>query len=223
MAYKVEFSDFFLEDKKFSGLFIFFCNLFTNLWKYINVRYLIKEKKMNKENTIKDYLISGKLNMEKLVKDFYNYILAIIKNTADLSKEDEEELISDVFFIIWKNQKSLKVDEKFSPYIAGITRNIVYKKYKENLKQRNIEEIKENTIPVDRFEHDIEISDTNNFILEQLKILGEEEYEIFTKYYYEEKKIKQIAKELNLSTSNVKTKLHRTREKLKKILKIGGF
>ena len=58
---------------------------------------------MNKENTIKDYLISGKLNMEKLVKDFYNYILAIIKNTADLSKEDEEELISDVFFIIWKN------------------------------------------------------------------------------------------------------------------------
>lgn len=43
MAYKVEFSD-----------FIFFCNLFTNLWKYINVRYLIKEKKMNKENTIKD-------------------------------------------------------------------------------------------------------------------------------------------------------------------------
>ena len=127
---------------------------------------------MNKENTIKDYLISGKLNMEKLVKDFYNYILAIIKNTADLSKEDEEELISDVFFIIWKNQKSLKVDEKFSPYIAGITRNIVYKKYKENLKQRNIEEIKENTIPVDRLEDDIEISDTNNFILEQLKILG---------------------------------------------------
>ena len=50
-----------------------------------------------------------------------------------------------------------------------------------------------------------------------------EEYEIFTKYYYEEKKIKQIAKELNLSTSNVKTKLHRTREKLKKILRIGGF
>lgn len=54
MSYKVEFSDFFLEDKKSSGLFIFFCNLFTNLWKYINVRYLIKEKKMNKENTIKD-------------------------------------------------------------------------------------------------------------------------------------------------------------------------
>ena len=117
---------------------------------------------MNKENTIKDYLISGKLNMEKLVKDFYNYILAIIKNTADLSKEDEEELISDVFFIIWKNQKSLKVDEKFSPYIAGITRNIVYKKYKENLKQRNIEEIKENTIPVDRLEDDI--NDVRSYI-----------------------------------------------------------
>ena len=40
---------------------------------------------------------------------------------------------------------------------------------------------------------------------------------------YEGKKIKQIAKELNLSVSNVKTKLHRTRKKIKQILKIGGF
>ena len=178
---------------------------------------------MNKENIIKDYFINGKLDMETLVRDFYNYILKVIQNTAILSKEDEEELISDVFFIIWKNQKSLKVEEKFSPYIAGITRNIVYKKYKENLKQKNFEEIDENTIYINKLNEDIEAIDTNNFILEQLKLLGHEEYEIFTKYYYEEKKIKQIAKELNLSTSNVKTKLHRTREKLKKILRIGGF
>ena len=83
--------------------------------------------------------------------------------------------------------------------------------------------MQENILPLKKIEDDLEASEINIFILEQLKMIGEQEYKIFTKYYYEEKKIKQIAKELNLSTSNVKTKLHRTREKMKKILKIGGF
>lgn len=178
---------------------------------------------MSKENAIKKYIVHGKLDMEKVVKDFYSYVLTIVRNTAKLSKEDEEELVSDVFFIVWKNQEKLKINEKFSPYIAGITRNIVYKKYHENLKQEKNEELQENILPLKKIEDDLEASEINIFILEQFKMIGEQEYKIFTKYYYEEKKIKQIAKELNLSTSNVKTKLHRTREKMKKILKIGGF
>ena len=43
------------------------------------------------------------------------------------------------------------------------------------------------------------------------------------KFYYEDKKVKEIAKELELSVSNVKTILHRTRRKVKEMLKIGGF
>ena len=52
---------------------------------------------MSKENAIKKYIVHGKLDMEKVVKDFYSYVLTIVRNTAKLSKEDEEELVSDVF------------------------------------------------------------------------------------------------------------------------------
>ena len=48
-------------------------------------------------------------------------------------------------------------------------------------------------------------------------------FEIFKKFYYEGKKVKQIAKEMHMTNSNVKTKLHRTRKKIKEILKVGGF
>ena len=63
----------------------------------------------------------------------------------------------------------------------------------------------------------------NDCIIKNLKNIGETEYLVFTKFYYEDKKIKDIAKELELSVSSVKTTLHRTRKKVKEFLKIGGF
>ena len=78
---------------------------------------------------------------------------------------------------------------------------------------------------IDNFNIDniIEEKEINNCITNNIKQIGDTEYKIFTKFYYEGKKVKEIAKEMNLTTSNVKTKLHRTREKVKDILKIGGF
>ena len=63
----------------------------------------------------------------------------------------------------------------------------------------------------------------NDVIIKNLENLGKIESEIFTKFYFEDKAIKQIAKELNLTKSNVKVKLHRTRKKIKELLKMGGF
>ena len=69
----------------------------------------------------------------------------------------------------------------------------------------------------------IEQKEMNDCITKNLKAIGNLEYEIFKKFYYEGKKVKQIAKEMHMTNSNVKTKLHRTRKKIKEILKVGGF
>lgn len=55
-----------------------------------------------------------------------------------------------------------------------------------------------------------------------LATFSKEEYDIFTKFYYQSKKGKEIAKELGISEAKVKTKLHRIRSRLKKQLKENG-
>ena len=179
---------------------------------------------MIEERLIEKYLKNNELNMRKVVDDYYNYIGTIIKNFQNLSVEDEEEIISDVFFIIWNNKEKLDRKLKFSPYIAGITKKVVYKKYNQNRISKLIYEDFEDDI-IDNFniEKLLEEKEMNDCILRNLKSLGEKEYLVFTKFYYEDKKIKDIAKELELSVSSVKTMLHRTRKKVKEFLKIGGF
>lgn len=178
---------------------------------------------MKKENTVGDYIMQNGLDMPRVVEDYYNYISTIIKNTHSLGVEDEEEVISDVLLIVWKNKNKLDKDAKFSPYIAGVTKNVIYRKYKEVSPKIEYAEYEEEMVDNFNIDSIIEQKEINDCITNNLKDIGKSEYEIFTKFYYEGKKVKQIAKELNLSTSNVKTKLHRTRKKVKEILKLGGF
>lgn len=178
---------------------------------------------MKKEKIIKEYITKNNLNMEKIVEDYYKYISTIIRKSYNFQPEDEEEMISDVFLIIWKNKDKIHKKEKFSPYIAGITKKVIYRKYNKINHSIQIEQFDEDLIDKFNIDKIIEEREVNDCISSNLKDIGEIEYQIFTKFYYEGKKVKEIAKEMDLTTSNVKTKLSRTRAKIKNILKVGGF
>lgn len=178
---------------------------------------------MKKENTIESYIVDNQLDMPRVFDEYYHYVSTIIKNKHTIKIEDEEEMIADVFLILWKNKDRLDRKAVFSPYIAGITKRLIYRKYREI--SRTIEFSQYENEMISRFNVDsiVEQKEMNDCITKNLKALGDTEYEIFKKFYYEGKKVKQIAQEMNLSNSNVKTKLHRTRKKIKEILKVGGF
>lgn len=59
-----------------------------------------------KNEILKDYLVNGKIDIDKMLDDFYGYIYIIVKNNVSmfLTDEDIEEIISDVFVAIWKNK-----------------------------------------------------------------------------------------------------------------------
>ena len=175
---------------------------------------------MKKENTIESYIVDNQLDMPRVFDEYYHYVSKIIKNKHTIKIEDEEEMIADVFLILWKNKDRLDRKAVFSPYIAGITKRLIYRKYREL--SRTIEFSQYENEMISRFNVDsiVEQKEMNDCITKNLKALGDTEYEIFKKFYYEGKKVKQIAQEMNLSSSNVKTKLHRTRKKIKEILKV---
>ncbi len=179
---------------------------------------------MKEERMIKNYFIKNELDTKKIVDDYYNYVSTIIKNFQYINLEDEEEIISDVFFIVWKNKDKLDKTLNFSPYIAGITKKIIYKRYKQDKISKLIyEEFEDEIIDDFNIEKILEEKEMNDCIINNLKSIGETEYLVFTKFYYEDKKVKDIAKELGISLASVKTTLHRTRKKVKEYLKIGGF
>ena len=171
---------------------------------------------------LNDYFINNNLDLDRIIDDFSPYIKTIIQNMSGnyLSQEDKEEILSDTFFIIWKNRFNniLALDA----YLAGITKNLVKEKFKKKDITYDLSDF-ENTI---KYYDDIELFSEKRELLNRLKIsyksLSDLDFKIISMYYYYSKSIKQIAMELNITEANVKTKLFRIRKKLHKELNKGG-
>lgn len=178
-----------------------------------------------KTEILNDYLINGKVDIDKIIDDFYSYIYIIVKNGVSISitDEDVEEIISDVFVAIWKNSKNLSKDIKIKYYLAGVAKNVIRNKYRKTELNFSISDYEEKLVDNYDIEKIIETNEQDRVIKETLKTIKPEEYKIFIMFYYEAKSIKEIANALNFSTGNVKIILHRVRKIIKRNLKDGGY
>lgn len=180
---------------------------------------------MKKNNKIKIYKNNTTLDLEKIIDEYSIYVHKIIENMgiAYLSNEDIEEIISDTFFILWKNRQNLNDEKLMSSYIAGIARNLVKeksRKIKINYDISKYDNIIQDHIKIDMIcEHRERIS----IIEKTVKTMKNDDVSIFNLYYYCSKKICEISDILNISEFNVKSRLYRIRKKLKKELLRGGY
>ena len=163
------------------------------------------------------------INLEEVVVTYTGYLYTTIINMTrgNLSKEDIEEVISDVFFIFWKNIDKFDKNRELKYYLAGILNNLVKEKFRKIKSTYNIEDYK-----------DISNTDVNciyeqserEFIIERaLNKLSSEDRTIFIMYYYDFKKIKEISEHLKISEFAIKSRLHRIRRKIKKELESEGY
>lgn len=175
------------------------------------------------DRMIKSYFFKNELLLNKIVDDYYNYISKIISNMGISKEEDKEEIISDVIFVIWKNEEKLDRNLGFKPYIAGVTKKIIYKKLKSESKIPTIDFEEYDYVSEFNIEDTIETKEINDFVLRNLEQYSDIDARIFEMFYLEDKSINQISKSIGISKTNIKVKLHRIRKKVKEILKIGGF
>ena len=177
---------------------------------------------MNKTKQIKDYCMNdNQIDWDKVIDDYTPYVNTIINNMSyDLTNEDKEEILLDVFFVLWKS--SGKRIESLDAYIAGITRNLVKERFRKRRATCSISEF-ENFLVDTQYNMYIEERVEIEQIERQLSKLKEIDFKIVNMFYYSSKSTKEIAKELNISEFNVNTRLYRARKKIKKHLNIGGI
>ena len=181
---------------------------------------------MEKEKTIVSYMNEDKsLDLEKIVKEYTTYSFMIIRNMTKeiLSEEDVEEIISDVFFVLWKNKDKIKLDAPIRPYIGGVTRNII----KNRLRSLKIVDSLDDEVG-NNLKSDLDITslvenkEVNEIIFSVLD-KNEVDKKIFTLYYYYGKKLREISEILHITEFNVTTRLHRIRKRLKDVLEKRGY
>lgn len=176
-----------------------------------------------KRDTIKTFKEDGILDIEMVIKSYNAYIYKILKNS--ISKEvDVEEILSDVFLIFWKNHKKLDDNLEVKPYLIGITRNLIKKKYKEyNSNVQNIELYEEKILYNIDIEELVETKEKSEIVSNCLENIKDVDRKVFIMFYYKQKKIKEISEILKITEAKVKIILYRTRKIIKKYLKERGY
>lgn len=178
---------------------------------------------MKETKQLEDYYKNNELDIDQIIEDFTPYITTVINNGTNnkIFFEDKEEIFSDTFFILWKNRNRLNINVSLNSYLAGITRNLIKEKYRKAKVVYDISDFEDNTLnSINMYENDRELI----FDVERkIKDLKNIEIEIVNLFYYSSMSIKDIAKKLNISEFNVKTRLHRIRRKIRKELDNGGI
>ena len=178
---------------------------------------------MKKLKQLEDYYKNNEIDLDEIIEDFTPYITTIINNGTDnaLSFEDKEEIFSDTFFILWKNRNRLNINVSLNSYLAEKKRNWIKEKYRKLKIVYDISDFENDTLnSVNMYENDRELIID---VEQKIKGLKAIDIEIVNLFYYSSKSIKDIAKILNISELNIKTRLHRIRKKIKKELNNGGI
>jgi len=150
------------------------------------------------------------------------YVNTIVYNIIGqiMTVSDVEEVAADVFLVFWSNADKVKPD-KIKAYLGGIARNKAKAKTRELGQDIPLED---DIIIISDIgpEHTFEKHEQAVMIKRTVLSLQYPDREIFLRHYYCQS-VAQIAEELDMNISTVKTKLRRGRDKLKEILSEGGY
>lgn len=164
-------------------------------------------------------VLSGKRDDYALLVDRYKnkvfaMVIGIIKNN-----ELAQEVAQDVFVKTYVSLKKFRKESSFSTWIYRISYNTAISEtrkasYKNVILDENyIVDITETSA-----EENEKREESHKQLSKAISLLKSDEKFILNLYYFEEKAISEISKITGLGQSNVKIKLHRLRNKLRKLL-----
>ncbi|MGL4772755.1 MAG: sigma-70 family RNA polymerase sigma factor [Clostridium sp.] len=162
--------------------------------------------------------------LDAIVEKYGRLIYAkVLKTLGDGSRDEADQVFNDVLMTLWMNIDCFDGSKGSLPnYLMALSKYKAIDFIRKNSKHTDHQmELKEEILNVpDGDDVFNEIASDNEAFYKMISVLKEDTQKLFILRYLMDKTIEEIAEDLNLSTSNVYTKLSRGREKIKKC--IGG-
>lgn len=157
-----------------------------------------------------------KNSIDEAIRIYTPYLSTVLYHMAgnSLPKEDIEEIVADVFVVLWTNTGRIDLQKgTLRSYLAAVARNFALKRLNRKMDHTSLEDIE-----LSDGKNFMEENFHNNYVWETVMSLGEPDSEIFVRRYKFDEKIKDISKAMGLNISTVKTRLSRGKRKLRKML-----
>ena len=164
----------------------------------------------------------AKERAEEISKQYYekifSYCLSMTKNNYD----DALEITQEVFFVFSKKMDELE-DNIIEHWLMAVAKKKAYEYFRRLKNEKMVISIEDSFSSVDevfstmtKF-YSYSDADTKMTIEAILKLLTEEEHELFVKKFIENKSQEEIAEEMGISISNVSSRTGRLRSKIEKL------
>lgn len=156
--------------------------------------------------------LSVKENFDSIYINNFSRLFLFAKEYV-LFDEEAENIVQDIFLMLWEKREALRVDVSLTAYLFTLVKNkcidflrhqMVEQMYSENVKHEYNEELNVKLFALESFDHNFSSEeDIETLLRNAIDKLPERCRLIFIKSRIEGKKYKEIAEELNLSVNTV--------------------
>lgn len=162
------------------------------------------------------------LLVEKYGKLIYGKIMKTLQNE---SRDEADQIFNDVLMTLWMNIDCYDQSKgNLTNYIMAISKFKAIDFIRKNARKSEKEtDLNDEILNISEEEFSKELLEDHEAFYKIIACLNEDTQRLFILRYLMEKEIEEIAVDLNISTSNVYTKLSRGRDKIKKNLIKGSI
>ena len=172
--------------------------------------------------------MSVKENFDSIYVNNFSRLFLFAKEYV-LFDEEAENIVQDIFLMLWEKRDALRVDVSLTAYLFTLVKNkcidflrhrMVEQMYSENIQHEYNEELNVKLFALESFDHNFSSEEDIEILLRNaIDKLPERCRLIFIKSRIEGKKYKEIAEELNLSVNTVEGQISIALKKLIEELK----
>jgi RNA polymerase sigma-70 factor (ECF subfamily) len=177
-------------------------------------------KKLSDQEIIDSVKLGNQSDYSIIVDRYKDKAFSLLKKMLK-NEQDAEETLQDCFIKAYNSLSGFKGEAKFSTWFYRIVYNTALTKLssKKRKTENEMSSVDEHFDLKSDYDYNVsERKDMSEFIIELVNKLPEKHSAIISLFYLDEMSCEEISKTLDISLSNVKVMLHRSRNALKDII-----